>query len=144
MKRVLAAIVVASLAGCAVQPQLAVSQLDVRGEKYDTAECRAARQIALTYDDNTAGRMGLGLGLGLLLGPFGIPFAMMADASQAQKRDAVNAELKKHCEGPLPVAYKAPVGRSDLQLKLEILEDLRAKGLLTDAEYAAKKVKLIE
>ena len=144
MRNILIGLTVLSLVGCAttVTPQQAVNQLDQRGEKYDSQECRGARQIALTYDDNVSGRMGLGLGLGLFLGPFGIPFAVMADSSQADKRNAVLSELKKHCEGSF-TSNRGPV-KSDLQVKIELLEDLKSKGLLTDAEYADKKKKLID
>jgi hypothetical protein len=144
MRNILIGLTVLSLVGCAttVTPQQAVNQLDQRGEKYDSQECRGARQIALTYDDNVSGRMGLGLGLGLLLGPFGIPFAVMADSSQADKRNAVLAELKKQCEGAF-TSNRGPA-KSDLQVKIELLEDLKSKGLLTDAEYADKKKKLID
>jgi hypothetical protein len=144
MKGIAIAVAVALLAGCAASPQQVVTTMDTRGERYDTAECRAARQMAMGYDDNVGGRMGIGLALGLFLGPFGIPLAMAVDGAQASKRDAVITELRKHCEGPLPTAYKAPAGRTDLQIKLEILDDLRAKGLLTDSEYTARKVKLTE
>lgn len=144
MRLLIGSLSLALLAGCAstVTPQQAVTQLDQRGEKYETQECRNARQIALSYDDNVSGRMGLGLGLGLLLGPFGIPFAMMADSSQADKRNAVIAELKKHCEGTMTASRGA--AKSDLQVKNEMLDDLRAKGLLTEAEYLQKKKKLLE
>ena len=144
MRAVIVGMTVLSLVGCAttVTPQQAVNQLDQKGEKYETQECRNARQIALTYDDNVSGRIGLGLGLGLLLGPFGIPFAIMADSSQADKRNAVLSELKKHCEGTL-TANRGPA-KSDLQVKIELLEDLKRKGLLSDAEYAEKKKKLAD
>ncbi len=144
MRLLIGGLSLAVLAGCAstVTPQQAVTQLDQRAEKYETQECRNARQIALSYDDNVSGRMGLGLGLGLLLGPFGIPFAMMADSSQADKRNAVIAELKKHCEGTI-TASRGPA-KSDLQVKNEMLDELRAKGLLTEAEYLQKKKKLLE
>ena len=138
------ALTVLSLYGCAstVTPQQAVNQLDQKTEKYESQECRSARQIALTYDDNVSGRMGLGLGLGLLLGPFGIPFAVMADSSQADKRNAVLAELKRHCEGSVTVT-RGPA-KSDLQVKIELLDELKSKGLLTDAEYFDKKKKLVD
>jgi hypothetical protein len=144
MKNLIVALTVLSLFGCAttVTPQQAVNQLDQKAEKYESQECRGARQIALTYDDNVSGRMGLGLGLGLLLGPFGIPFAVMADSSQADKRNAVLAELKRHCEGSV-TSNKGPA-KSDLQVKIELLDELKSKGLLTDAEYFDKKKKLIE
>ncbi len=143
MKLIISGVALVSLVGCTtVTPQQAVNQLDQKTEKYDTQECRNARQIALTYDDNVSGRMGLGLGLGLLLGPFGIPLAVMADSSQADKRNAVLAELKKHCEGTLPSNRVA--AKSDLQIKIELLDDLKEKGLLTESEYFEKKKKLTE
>lgn len=96
------------LTGCATrQPQQEVTGLDPSSARYASQECRDARMLAMTYDDNVGGRVGVGLGLGLLLGPFGIPFAMAVDASQAQKRDAVNAELVKHC-GAVMKAKAAP------------------------------------
>ncbi len=141
-------------AGCAttMSPQQAVGQLDQRGEKYSTQECQAARQIALSYDDNVSGRMGIGLGLGLLLGPFGLPFAFMADSSQAEKRNAVLGELKKHCEGSLPKpvmtadSTKVPEQpkKSDAQVRLEMLQDLKTRGLLTEAEFETKRKALVE
>ena len=144
MKKLIVALTVLSLSGCAttVTPHQAVNQLDQKAEKYESQECRGARQIALTYDDNVSGRMGLGLGLGLLLGPFGIPFAVMADSSQADKRNAVLAELKRHCEGS--VSVNRGTAKSDLQVKIELLDELKSKGLLTDAEYFDKKKKLID
>lgn len=140
----LVVISLALITGCAatVTPQQAVNQLDQRAEKYETQECRNSRQIALSYDDNVTGRMGLGMGLGLLLGPFGIPLAVMADSSQADKRGAVLAELKKHCEGTLTA--NRGQAKSDLQIKIELLEDLKAKGLLSEAEYVEKRKGFID
>lgn len=133
------------LAGCSsVTPQTAVNQLDPRSDKYESQECRSARQIALSYDDNVGSRMGLGLGLGLLLGPFGIPLAAVADAAQAEKRNAVLAELKKHCEGPVAVAASTNAAKSDLQVRLELLNDLKSKGLLTEAEYNERRKKALD
>jgi len=96
--RLLTLPLIGALTGCAtVQPQQAVGQLNPQSPKYESVECRNARQTAMAYDDNVTGRVGLGLGLGILLGPFGIPLAIAADANQAEKREAVMAELKKHC-----------------------------------------------
>ncbi len=104
MKKLCCSLMVLSvLAGCAtVQPQQAVSQLDTRTEKYETADCRAARDVALAYDDNRGIRVGVGIGLGLFLGPFGIPVAIAVDMHQKQKRDAVLNELTRHCGDALP------------------------------------------
>lgn len=145
MRTAVAVAALVVLAGCAATPQQAVTQLDGHGEKYDTQECRAARQVALTYDDNTGSRIGVGMAAGLLLGPFGIPLALAMDLSQKNKRDAVLTELKTHCEGPLPPGYaEAPKDRTDLQIKIQILDDLHAKGLMSDKDYTARKVKLTE
>ncbi len=98
------------LTGCAtprVTPQQAVNQLENNTEKYETTECRNARQMAMSYDDNVGGRIGIGMGLGLLMGPFGIPMAAAVDKNQNDKREAVITELKKHCEGEIVVAQNS-------------------------------------
>ena len=143
--------VVALLSACATSPHQAVQDLDPKAERYSTQECAQARQIALTYDDNVGGRVGLGLGLGLLLGPFGLPFAFAADASQAGKRNAVLAQLKTHCEGSLTPeqreARKSPEAtpkRSDAVVRLELLQELKSKGLLTEEEFEKKRKQLVE
>lgn len=101
--------VAAILAGCAAQPQQTVVNLDTASAKYSSDECRMARQTALAYDDNVGGRVGAGLALGLLLGPFGVPLAMAMDSSQNTKREAINTELVKHCGGSLPSMVFTPV-----------------------------------
>ena len=134
----------ALVSGCAtvIQPQQAVNNLDSRGQKYGTQECQQARQVALNYDDNVSGRMGLGLGLGLLLGPFGLPFAIAADASQKEKRDAVLLELERHCESS--GASDARPSSEDVEARIQMLTELHKKGLLTDAEYSAKKSQAVD
>jgi hypothetical protein len=104
MKKLACSLLVLSvLAGCAtVQPQQVVTQLDTRAEKYDTADCRSAREVALAYEDNRGIRFGVGVGLGLFLGPFGIPVAIAVDMHQKKKRDAVLTELTRHCGEVLP------------------------------------------
>ena len=43
---------------------------------------------------------GMGAGLGLLLGPFGIPLAGVADMSQNDKRELINKEIQRRCVTP--------------------------------------------
>ena len=101
-QRAVAAIITASLAlgACASTPQKTISHLDERDPKYASQECLDARNIALKYDDKTLSRMGTGVGLGLLLGPFGIPLAGMADMSQNDKRALINKEIERRCTTP--------------------------------------------
>jgi hypothetical protein len=87
-----------SLVACASNPQQTVMTLDERDPQYSSRECLDARNIAMQYDDKVISRMGIGLGLGLLLGPFGIPLAIMADMNQNEKRDYLNIEIDKRCK----------------------------------------------
>ena len=89
-----------ALGACASTPQKRISQLDERDPKYASQECLDARNIALKYDDKTLSRMGTGVGLGLLLGPFGIPLAGVADMSQNDKRALINKEIERRCVTP--------------------------------------------
>jgi hypothetical protein len=143
------------LSGCAAQPQKTVGELDVSHPNYQTAECLEARKVALNYDDNVAGRMGIGLAAGLLLGPFGIPLAMAADAAQNEKREAVNKEIQKHCGGAprsvptkadvIPAAHTpAPAPSASLMGRLQELQEMRMKGLISEDEYVALRRRLLE
>ena len=89
-----------ALGACASTPQKTISKLDDRDPKYSSQECLDARNIALKYDDKTLSRMGTGVGLGLLLGPFGIPLAGIADMSQNDKRALINKEIERRCTTP--------------------------------------------
>lgn len=89
-----------ALGACASTPQKTISRLDDRDPKYSSQECLDARNIALKYDDKTLSRMGMGAGLGLLLGPFGIPLAGVADMSQNDKRELINKEIQRRCVTP--------------------------------------------
>lgn len=91
------------LGACAPKPQIVAEKLDRIDPKYDSAECQAMRKKALDYDDKLGGRMAIGVASGLLLGPFGIPLAAMADANQDQIRRAWSRELWQACSSqPLP------------------------------------------
>lgn len=155
MKIAHAGVITILLSSCAAQPQKTVGELDVAHPNYQTAECLEARKVALNYDDNVAGRMGIGLAAGLLLGPFGIPLAMAADAAQNEKREAVNKEIQKHCGGtPRTAAPKADVipaahtpaaaPSSSLMGRLQELHEMRMKGLVSEEEHVVLRKRLLE
>jgi hypothetical protein len=134
-----------ALAGCATveAPHSVVQQLNSSTPKYQSSACRQARQAALMYDEKSGERIGLGVGLGLLLGPVGLPLAMAADASQAEKRKATVSQLREACEGELaPSAGGKPIEL--LEAGLNSLADLRAKALITEEEYASRRAALVD
>jgi hypothetical protein len=133
-----------ALAGCATveAPHSVVQQLNNSTPKYQSSACRQARQAALIYDEKSSERIGLGVGLGLLLGPVGLPLAMAADASQAEKRKATVSQLREACEGELAPSAGTPT--DVLEAGLNSLSDLRAKALITEQEYAARRAALVD
>jgi hypothetical protein len=108
------------LAACAPKPQIYAESLPSDDPKWKTPECVSIREKAFGYDDKVAERAVGGLALGLVLGPFGIPFAVAADASQNEDRRSFAREVHMRCSSkPLPEKLKTP----DEQKK-----DLEAKG----------------
>lgn len=88
--------------GCAPDPKtMSGDYLD--HPKYNTEDCKDMRQKALEYNDRVLSRMGAGVGLGLLLGPFGIPLAAAGDVKQNEERKAWAREVHLACSSdPLP------------------------------------------
>ena len=103
MKRSLIILPALLLAACQTTPSKYAATLPETDPKFNSPECKAMRQKALTYDDKIGGRVAIGLGAGLLLGPFGIPIAAAADANQNQIRKDWNREMHLACSSkPLP------------------------------------------
>lgn len=92
-----AAVAALMLAGCAASPKKVALKLDDTDPAFTSTDCRMARDAALHYDDKVLARMGTGLALGLFLGPFGLPFAAMADAHQNEQRKLLDQELARRC-----------------------------------------------
>ena len=59
-----------------------------------------ARQAALAYNDNVAGRVGVGVVLGLL-GPIGMAGAVAMDVNQNKERERLNAIITRACTAPV-------------------------------------------
>ena len=60
------------------------------------------------------------------------------DAAAAQQ-----AQAQQQAAAPPPAAPAAPAAGTDMISQLEKLADLKANGLLTDAEYTAAKARLL-
>lgn len=115
MRVLLGVAAAAAVAGCAANPQQTTVQLSSIDPKFTSAECVSIRERARTYDDKVGERVAIGLAAGLLLGPFGIPIAVAADASQNEEREALNREVEARCmSNPPPRAPRpAPTPRTD-------------------------------
>lgn len=88
--------------------------------KWDTQECKDIRLAAVSYNDKVGSRVAIGLASGLLLGPFGIPIAIAADANQDEVRKGFNREIHLRCSSqPLPkelqqkAASKKPASKAN-------------------------------
>lgn len=134
----------ALLAGCATveSPHTLLQQMNTKAPRYETEECRLARQDALAYDENVGGRVGAGIAIGLLLGPVGLPLAVAGDAAQAEKRKAAVAQLRDACEGELP---GGPSAAAMLRLREDMarLDAERSQGGLAEAEYRSRREALV-
>lgn len=101
MKKLSVAALCAALgvSACATgpQPKETLLRLNMSDPLYTSAGCMQARQAALAYNDNVAGRAGVGLALGLL-GPIGLLGAVAMDANQGQERDRMNAIVMRECQ----------------------------------------------
>jgi hypothetical protein len=95
------------LSGCMSTPVKYAASLPQDDPKWNSKECKDIRLKALTYDDKLGGRVAIGIGAGILLGPFGIPIAAMADANQNEVRKAWDREVHMACSSrPLPEKLK--------------------------------------
>ena len=101
--RILLIFLVGTVAGCSTTPQNYSANLSMTDPKWETQECKDIRLAAVSYNDKVGSRVAIGLASGLLLGPFGIPIAIAADASQDDVRKSFNREIHLRCSSqPLP------------------------------------------
>jgi TPR repeat protein len=81
----LLAVLIAIEPASADPPDLS-SLMDTAAPKYNTPECRAAREKASAYDNHLMGNLVLGVALGLAFGPFAIP-GQVGIEQNAERRD---------------------------------------------------------
>lgn len=103
MRKFLLTCSVLVMAGCTSTPDKYAAGLPESDPKYNTPECKDIRLKALDFDNKVGQRMLIGAGAGLLLGPFGLPLAMAADAEREDARKAFAREIHMRCSSkPLP------------------------------------------
>src|SRR5206468_667809 len=120
-----------------------VNALDIAHPNYASPECVEARRVAMSYDDNIAGRAAVGLALGLFLGPFGIPLAAAGDAAQNGKREQINGEVQRHCAGIVRAQSLTVPSSPTLTGRLQELQELRMKGMLSEDEYQEQRRRIL-
>lgn len=102
-KTILALAIVAVLSSCTATPDKYAASLPTSDPKYNTQECKDIRLQALNFDNKTGSRAAIGLASGLLLGPFGLPIAVAADAEREDARKMFAREVHMRCSSkPLP------------------------------------------
>lgn len=108
MKRTaLAAAACLALSACATSPADYSGQLNENDAKWNSPDCKQIRLDAVNFDEKIGQRVAIGIGAGLLLGPFGIPLAAAADSHQNDRRRAFDREMWLRCQSaPLPEALK--------------------------------------
>jgi len=102
-KIILAGMVGLLAAGCTSTPDKYAASLPQDDPKFNSKECKDIRLKALEFDNKTGSRVAIGVGAGLLLGPFGIPIAAAADAEREDARRLFAREIHMRCSSkPLP------------------------------------------
>lgn len=111
--RIVALAALAICAGCTTTPADYATTLSTQDPKWNSRPCEEIRLAALNYDDKVGERMMVGMASGLLLGPFGLPIAAAADASQEEKRKLFAREMHMRCSSlPLPKELQVNPTRS--------------------------------
>ena len=164
IQRLLPLSIILTLTACGtINPQEYASTLDTRSPLYETAECQQARKMAKNFEDRDLARGGAGVAAGVVVGVIAAPIMGVIETDATRKKQSVVERLKKDCEGVvivdatdpdrktvLPTRQAASVKRAEeqaatadirasralpVQERLARLDDLRAKNLITDAEY---------
>jgi len=101
--RKIATVALGLLAGCTSTPDKYAAQLPQDDPKYNTQECKDIRLKALDFNNKIGSRVAIGLASGLLLGPFGLPISIAADAEREEARKTFAREVHLRCSSkPLP------------------------------------------
>jgi hypothetical protein len=100
VRRVVSIGLAALLGACAQNPQRTSLALNSADPKFTSDECKHIRNKVLDFDEEVGKRVAIGLASGLLLGPFGIPIAIAADADKNTQREVLNLELERRCVTP--------------------------------------------
>jgi len=150
-----------------INPQEYASTLDTRSPLYNTEECQRARAMAKGFESRDLARGGAGVAAGVVVGVIAAPIMGVIESDATQKKQSVVSRLKQDCEGVvivdatdpdrktvLPARQAAAVKKAEeqaatadlrasralpVQERLARLEELRAKRLITEAEYTKQR-----
>ncbi|CAN7626386.1 hypothetical protein [Aminobacter sp. LjRoot7] len=101
--KLLAAVTMLAVAGCASQPVDHATTLSPQDPKWRSAECAQARAAAANYAASEKETMSVSAGL--LLGPYGLGIAMAGKQHQAKMRKQFARDMHLKCSSkPLPAS----------------------------------------
>ena len=88
----------AMVAGCTSLPTDYAASLPTSDPKWNSPQCEQARLAASSYEDKN-----LNLGIGLLMGPYGLALAAASREQSEKRRKAIARDLHMRCSSqPLP------------------------------------------
>lgn len=101
-------LVAALVAGCTSLPTDYAASLPASDPKWNSPQCERARLAASNYKDNN-----LNMGIGLLMGPYGLALAAASREQSEKRRRALSRDLHVQCSSqPLPRNLEAEAPRS--------------------------------
>lgn len=116
LKKLFVAIVIFPvLGGCAAKPQDAIQTISTADPKFNSPECLDIRSRAVTYNNRVGERVGVGLALGVLTGPIGLPIAAAMDADANSDRVAFNREIELRCMTNPPARTTESVASAEVK-----------------------------
>ncbi len=156
-KALLAVAATASLVACANRPE-SIHASYVSYEKFMDSECAglssmlADTRSELDKFSELQNSKATGDAIGVFL--LGVPFSKLSgdhEADVARLKGEVEAietaQVKKRCKGNTAsqTVQTAPtLSVSDIEKKIDLLNELRAKGIISDEEYKTKRAQLLD
>lgn len=98
-----------------VPPQSTALAVDPSQPKYNSWNCKLARQAALASQRHTGEEIGVGVGMGVAVGFVALPLAIVGGLADAEEQEALSAAVRQECLGPDTLAVELALTPSQLE-----------------------------